>query len=56
MNLAVEVIRYDIFELLLMEANKTISGGFLVTMAWHELRLQMEGWPPDMEGSCKYIE
>jgi len=27
-----------------------------VTTTWHILRLQMEEWPPDMEGSCKYIE
>jgi hypothetical protein len=27
-----------------------------VTTAWHILRLQIEEWPPDMEGSCKYIE
>jgi hypothetical protein len=27
-----------------------------ITTAWHILKLQMEGWPPDMEGGCKYIE
>jgi hypothetical protein len=31
-------------------------GGSLVTMAWHVLRLQMEGRLPDTEESCKYIE
>jgi hypothetical protein len=31
-------------------------GGSLVTMAWHVLRLRMEGSPLGMEGSCKYIE
>jgi hypothetical protein len=27
-----------------------------VTTAWHALRLQMEEWPPDLKGSCEYIE
>jgi hypothetical protein len=31
-------------------------GGSLVTMAWHVLRLRMEGSPPGTEGSCKYTE
>jgi len=30
--------------------------GSLVTMAWHVLRLWMEGSPPGMDGSCEYIE
>jgi hypothetical protein len=34
----------------------TMLGGSLVTTAWHVLGLQMEGWPPVMEGSCGYIE
>jgi hypothetical protein len=37
-------------------SSQTTLGGSLVTMAWHGLRLQMEGRPPDMEGSCEYIE
>jgi hypothetical protein len=28
----------------------------LVTTAWRVLRLRMEERPPDMEGSCEYIE
>jgi len=31
-------------------------GGSLVTTAWRVRRLQMEGRPPDTEGSCEYIE
>jgi hypothetical protein len=31
-----------------------ISGS--VTTAWHILRLWMEEWPPDMDGTCEYIE
>jgi hypothetical protein len=27
-----------------------------VTTAWRVLRLQMDERPPDMEGSCEYIE
>jgi hypothetical protein len=27
-----------------------------VTTAWRVLRLRMEERPPDMEGSCEYIE
>jgi hypothetical protein len=27
-----------------------------VTTAWRFLRLQMEKWPPDIKGSCEYIE
>jgi hypothetical protein len=27
-----------------------------VTTAWRVLRLRMEEWPPDMEGSFEYIE
>jgi hypothetical protein len=30
--------------------------GSLVTTAWHVLRLQLEGRPPDTEDSCEYIE
>jgi len=31
-------------------------GGYLVTMAWHILKLWMEGSPLVTEGSCEYIE
>jgi len=31
-------------------------GGSFVTKAWHVLRLQLEGRPPDTEGNCEYIE
>jgi hypothetical protein len=34
----------------------SVLGGSLVTMAWRVLSLRMEGRPPDMEGSCEYIE
>jgi hypothetical protein len=34
----------------------TMLGGSLVTMAWHILRLRMEGRPLYTDGSCKYIE
>jgi len=30
-------------------------GRSLVATAWHILRLQMEGRPPDTEGSCDLI-
>jgi len=33
-----------------------VSGGFFVTKAWRVLGLQMQGRPPDMEGSYKYVE
>jgi hypothetical protein len=36
--------------------SNTILDGSLVTTAWRVLRLRMEGRPPDMEGSCEYIE
>jgi hypothetical protein len=35
---------------------ETMLGESLVTMAWHILKLWMEGRPPDTEGSCKDIE
>jgi hypothetical protein len=35
---------------------KATLDGSLVTKAWCVLRLLMEGRPPDMESSCKYIE
>jgi hypothetical protein len=34
----------------------SMLGGSLVTTAWHVLRLWMEGQPPALECSCKYIE
>jgi hypothetical protein len=42
--------------LMLTISVKTTLGGSLVTTAWHVLRLRMEERPPDMEGSCEYIE
>jgi Na+/citrate or Na+/malate symporter len=33
-----------------------ISGYVPVTTAWRVVRLRMEERPPDMEGSCEYIE
>jgi hypothetical protein len=33
-----------------------ILGESLSTRAWRILKLQMEGRPPDTEGSCEYIE
>jgi hypothetical protein len=36
--------------------SNTMLSGFLVTIAWCVLRLQMVKQPPYMEGSCEYIE
>jgi hypothetical protein len=35
---------------------ESMFGGSLVTIAWHILRLWMEGSPPVTEDSCEYIE
>jgi hypothetical protein len=55
------VIPMKIARLIKMCLNDTYSkipmlGGSPFTMAWHALRLGMEGRPPDTEGGCKYIE
>jgi hypothetical protein len=49
-------LHFHLLNLKLQKCVITMLGGPLVTTAWCVLGLWMEGQPPDMEGSCEYIE
>jgi hypothetical protein len=44
------------FQFQSVKFQRSLLGGSVDTTAWRVLRLQMEGIPSVMEGSCEYIE